>query len=1100
MADLTSDYSSLRGLLIPDPRVAAIDAAQSVLTQAGPRPGVPESQTQGELLLRSTGTQAASKALRIQTQRAGFPAADAGGFIWQYDGDTFWRGWDVPTLPTHWESVRWLDGSLPAAVSAQHLHALALADGTILVVAQIRVTTLGTNDVIQVQRRDATTGVWGAGISVVTQIGGYSAGRGAHPCMVQLPGGRVLMWCWVELVGGACQVSMWYSDDNGTTWTTGATNCLPAAVTYTAAGAGASNYDQIKRLRAAYLDGDIVLMASLRVANTTPGAGDVRDVFRQYASNDLGCTFALVAETATGDVNKTGAKHDLLTYGQQILFGWCQGAATAGYPAVAILSSAWQDYRSVNGIGVGSEHSTFLTASGTAWQVADADMSLVAADDGVIYMLYRAVDIGGANFGEGVIGRSLDGGLTWTIPGQSPVANGGTWWDCGDTATHPRDFAGVWTGSRIALLHHWDANPGNEDNSIGCLYLGGASTVTAPAYGTTTPAAMSRVNWTETWLPFDEPQDIAGAWTRLATGTTSLTGGAENISTTAQYAYFQHVATSTNAEGLIVAGSLKVNSGGSVVTPSVMCQVRVADGVSEYEIRLMFSDAGAGGQVRLADVNGGTIGTETLDTTNGVDFLVALSNANVSWWVRPRSNLDDRAWQAGTPSTTLTGAGAPAATPRVRWGHDVTSTADSDWYSLHYAEGAYTGGQLALGITTSQLHPRNFAATSVSVADGTKVQAVDGPTLIGDTWHVNTRYDYAASRVLPAVAPSPRVGWRSIGTGEHKIAVALDPTLTVGHRSGNVAIGIYLGGINFRTGRIEGDTGAGSWSTLHTFDVAEGLDTLAYVRAGNSVEPDTGSTDQPYLYLNEAAGWTIKMGDSLRRVAWNGEGKWDAAGKRARLFLSGATNTEPSSGTASLWPTEVAFVLRPDQANYAGYRVVIDSQATVDGDHQIGTMVAGPVAIMGAPYSWGRVTETEANVERTVSPDGTDRTRVRGPRRRVVQFGWADGVDLTSSSGAEPTPDYLATSTAGGSQPAASATDTPYVMEGLVHLLDGPNVPLVYLPHIPKGGAVNVATLNRRRETVYGRMTSPVRVEVVQGTELESEVVRVSQVVIEELT
>ncbi|MCP4850480.1 MAG: hypothetical protein GY900_01955, partial [Actinomycetia bacterium] len=842
MADRIADYDSFRGLLIQDPRITGVDSTESVLSEAGPRPGVPVPQQQTAMVLQATGDQAAGKQLRVQTLHSGSPVAGTrAGFVWQYEGDADWRGWDLPTVPTHWESIRWLTGVDTTEVSAKYLHAVTLADRSIVTAFEVAATAPTTRDMVQVQVRDPTTGAWGSEVTVYTQAGGYSTGRASHPCMLQLPGGRLLLWHWVELSSGAMQIRMHYSDDGGATWDVGSASCLPIQIDYTAEGVGATGYDAFARLRAGYLDGDILLLAGVRVANNSIGAGNTRDIFRQYASSDLGSTFTQVSESTYTDTNYTGSHQDIVSHDGALIVGWASGYVSVNQRTVAgSMSSVWQDFQTISLYGIASgEISTELAAAATSGsQVSDADFALVSADDGALYQIQRATVTGGggAHLNSGLIARSFDGGLTWAYLGQSPIGtmNGGNWWTCGDAATHPRDFAAVWHEGRIVLLHHWDANPGNEDNSVAALYLGGYSTVTLP--GAPSAVFAERVNWTTTWLPFDEPQNVAG-WSLSGAGTTALAGGALNISTSTQSALHTVAPTGTNTEGLICAGSVLENSGGSVLSGTIIVNVRVADGAADYEVQLRIGGASATGNIKLTDMNGSDIGTVVLDTTAGVDFLIAISDANVTWWVRPRSNGSDREWTAGTASTTLTSNGTPAAAHQIQWGHAGASTADSDWFSFHYTEASYTGDQMSEGQTNpDDLAARAYATAPVYVDGGTSIKAFDGPTLSADKWNINTRADYAVDRLLPTVAPSPRNTWRSIGTGETKIAFALDPTITAASRSGNTVIGVAVMGANFRTFSIEGDTGGGSWSQLATFDAAEGMASMAFTRAGNSLE------------------------------------------------------------------------------------------------------------------------------------------------------------------------------------------------------------------------------------------------------------------------
>ena len=96
-------------------------------------------------------------------------------------------------------------------------------------------------------------------------------------------------------------------------------------------------------------------------------------------------------------------------------------------------------------------------------------------------------------------------------------------------------------------------------------------------------------------------------------------------------------------------------------------------------------------------------------------------------------------------------------------------------------------------------------------------------------------------------------------------------------------------------------------------------------------------------------------------------------------------------------------------------------------------------------------------------------------------------------------PDYILNSADGSAKPVGSPAETPYLMEGLVSVLNpdgGPARAVVYLPTIPKAGTT--VTLNRRHQMIAGRVTSPVQIESIQGDEGSDEVWRVASVTIEE--
>jgi hypothetical protein len=103
---------------------------------------------------------------------------------------------------------------------------------------------------------------------------------------------------------------------------------------------------------------------------------------------------------------------------------------------------------------------------------------------------------------------------------------------------------------------------------------------------------------------------------------------------------------------------------------------------------------------------------------------------------------------------------------------------------------------------------------------------------------------------------------------------------------------------------------------------------------------------------------------------------------------------------------------------------------------------------------------------------------------------WTDGTDLTTIEDDDGDPDFFS---AGGS-PASLRYGTPYVLEGLLRLLDGGARQLVYLPRVTGSAQV----LLRRDEIMLGSLEGSVRRETVVGDELGDEVVRVSTITVRE--
>src|SRR5690606_5416765 len=221
-----------RGLLVHDERVTLDrDDAAHTWVDMGPRPGVPEDQgdPRSLLVLKASGEQSADASLQVQAIRAGF-AGDrrrAAGYVYRDARDDDWRGWDVPHTITGWEWLR--RAGSPSTAFLHQAHMLRLQDGRVLLVAR---DAAFSPPVVTVRRYDPATGEW---TSLTTVAPPSSPLVGAEeeallaqawPCLVQLPGGRVQLYAWVGDGSTYEQLSMWYSDDQGETWTRGARWCL----------------------------------------------------------------------------------------------------------------------------------------------------------------------------------------------------------------------------------------------------------------------------------------------------------------------------------------------------------------------------------------------------------------------------------------------------------------------------------------------------------------------------------------------------------------------------------------------------------------------------------------------------------------------------------------------------------------------------------------------------------------------------------------------------------------------------------------------------------------------------------------------------------
>lgn len=1105
-ADKSRSY--YRGLLLQDPRLRSPDclwSAQSSYTEANPRPGAPVSTGTSQAVLQASGEQSVSASVTIQGLAAGMPGPGGAGIGWYGAGDLLCRGWDPPLLLSGWEAVTWTDGSGPAVIrEVGSPHAVTLSDGTVVAAAQVRhVSGVTTTYRIYVFVRDPSTGSWSSQ-SVYSQSGAPTLGL--WPCLLVLPSGQIQLYYLRELTD-ECQMAMLYSTDQGATWSTGSLACLNTSMdTSGAPGAGADGGDPW-RPRAVYKDGQVLMMVSYRLHDTSL---DTAESYYQFASSDLGCSFDAVGTVWNGDAgtDEGGAYHELLVLDGkfQMLF---LGVNRSDRPVLRAVANAYERIGSVAVTDLGFAGTWGNLDATTADYYTDGDLAAWVDEDGVAYLAGRMV----TDNGEIVIARSNDGGTTWAMLGQSDYAGMGdpvgAVIDFADASTYVKNLCAVRQGGRAILLHNWAANPGDEDNSLGAAYLGGWSTVTMPTLSSVRED-VQQVSWSRTWFAIEVPSDCG--WTASGAGSATLSSGSLVVSTTAQAKNFSINPTGTIAEGMVVRVALKVTSGGSLASDTVGARLRVADGVNDYDVSLRARLNGSTHEVRVYDNNAGAaVGSDmTVAGTGGVDLLVALGDASLAVWYRARGLGTDRDYAEGPASTSLTTDGAtPEANHLIQWGHFLGSTADSAWYEVHYVSDEYAGFSV-LDLSEGQENPDDlFARTAgagvIYIDDGLQVRVVDGPLLAGETFTIAAAPEYAISRIFPETSPSPRVRFRSTSTAQQTIALAFDESLlgTVESALGNSAIGLYLGGINWRTGTLQGyDVDTAAWVTIATIDTSTGMTGLDWTRKGNTVIPATGGAgDQPYLHFNECAGWTLGYnGVTFRRIRASTEGRWDRTSgttKRPTLFLEEVEGTDPTSGgSAYLMPTEYTCVVYTE-ATYAGYRLVIDSQTTVDGYFEIGTCVLGPVVLFGSEYSWGRRIETEPGADVTAARDGTDRARPLAPTRRAVELSWVDGVELSGVEGGDP--DYVLPTATASATPAASVGDVPYLLDGLVRWLDGARRPVVYLPRLAKGPPDTIH-LNRRAQFLYGRTAGTVSVENVLGEELSSELSRIGAIAIREVT
>lgn len=1100
MAQLTRTH--LRGLLIPDPRLtydAAWSSTLSNATQAGPVPGEAVAQQDGFATLVATGTQSAGGALRLLAQDAGMPALGGAGIVWRNDGDTLYRGWDVPQTITGFDYVRYT-----TTVNAfRDPCVMRLADDG-LVVAYEDVA----GSAVMVARRAATATSWTQEtvFSHAVSIGAAYV-TGARPCMVQLPSGRLLVFYAVEdTASTALQVGMSYSDDSGDTWTRGQRYCLAASIS--------TATTTLQRMRAAYLNGQIVLLLDLRDTSTA-----YYRRLAQYGSADLGATFSLVDQYSGADASNQGAYPDVVATSAAFLLAYVRYDGTRSRPRSRRIGSAFARFSTATEVDLQASTNPMSWGSYAAGDYTAGDLALAADDVGRVYAFGRDVSVAGLD--DVAVRYTEDSGDTWVGPGSSShQTTKAMLWRGEDSSTSPRTMSATWQRGRAVLATTHQSTGTTADASISVLFAGGWATAQLPAL-TSVVSHDTMCAWERTWLPFDLPQDTGTAWSVVTAGTPTITLGSTGLQITGATGVppdsvtYTATPTGTMAQGVIAEVWVDVDSG--LATLKVRAGVA---GPDSFEASITVSPTA----VTLLDVTGAsTIATvSTTAGTSGVWIRLAVgcpsvsgNNGRCAAWYAPgsRGDTEDRAWiPVGASQTLVQGTDT---THRVQF---ISGTGGFVAFSHRWRWAAYTSGAYA-GTALTQVYsgqanpgdllPREVTGEPVYIADGVSVAGTDGPLYRNDAWNIDADYRYPVRAVHVEQEPSPRRAWRSTTDASEQI-IAWELTSTLASASPFLAPDrcLYLGNVNFRTAYWEGRDTFGAWQTIATIDTATGQNGLGYYRDGSLVRARSALGTNAIgriLTENELAGAYFSMagGTRIRPISTSTAGTWpnpNSSGGQITRCIIGAIASDPVSGTdgAVLMPNVAIIAAETSTLIYSAYRLRIPAQTTHEGYFRVGVLVQGRFYVFGQQYSQNRGQEMAPAYELTEARGGARRVQRTGPSRRAVEIAWDEGVD--GSALARNGDDWVQLHNSG--DPVAMPADVTVSMLGLLDELGGAVTPVVYLPSVQvMSGGTTVRQIVTPPLMLYGRIrTETLRVDTVQGNEYDSpgEVYRVARVRIEE--
>lgn len=1052
----------IRGLLRPDTRVGVdtYDHDNSTATQQGPKPGSAEPQQATSLGLDPLGDMAANTKLRIETVKGGMPGIQGAQYVW-------WELGDNPADVRYWDPPVWVSGFefIDRTTTANRWrlpHVIKLRSGTLLAAATYDTTG------VHVLRRSASAVAW-------TDLGSPGAtytGTGVLPCptLVELPSGRVLLLQFRdEATSTGYQLAGWYTDDEGTTWTEQGGNLLASSLS--------TITTTPRRLRAAYLDQRIVLFGHLE--HVTAG----EDQVFQWASVDLGNRFSHVS-TLDGAANHGYVEviaHRGRLYVAMLEFDSLLVTA-AHVPYLRILGNAYDPIEDAERILMTPTSDTMEWATRAAGLFTAGDLALWGDEDGALWCMGRDLDSLGAN--EVTVRRSLDEGATWVAPGDGPAAHAGvSVVRSEDAATYPRQFSVVSCFGEAVVLSTHAANPGTADDSLCCWTLGGFTDTRVTASSDIFPDDdYDRWGFISTWFPFDAPEDTIYTLGTVGAPTVTATSTGRRIQTVGGEAVRWDVSgfTATLAEGARVLIECRVGSG-----DNTKVEIRLSDATPlHYEVHAIVED----GQLRLYDaIAAADIGTvTTTDAVSGqVQVMLQLTSTGAVCRYCVRTNGQDRSW-------INVGSGAPtsaAANPgnRIRFGAGENTDTTYRWWGYTY--GAWMG--------TPALTARTYSTLPIYVKGGTSIQAKDGPTSIGDIWHIDTAYDFPVDHLDPMVHPSPDVPWRSV-VDNVELDLEWEVDAADSRLLGALASAALIGA-NIGTAELWFKT-AGVWAKDVDLDLRAGT-SLRYTRDGQVVLPDNSAGGELTHYLphHASAGMTFKLSATkLRKVARQSSGAWTLGGSslEPRFQLDGVDGTEPTSGTGGeLWVKDYAAVFVPAAA-FTHVRLRIPAQRTADGYYEIGKFLLGEFYAFGRDPASNRGLEISPIYELREGQTGQRRVRRRNRARRAVEMAWTDPQLATDIQKDKPDPVWLEGWDAASPPPIAAPAAVLYDLRGLLDDLGGAFTPVVILPRVPLlDDAADVEHLRHPEHLLYSRcMTQTLRLDVGTGNEWSNEDLRSGRV------
>lgn len=1136
------DKTFWQGLAVQDDRVIHDNlrpksgvANPSFYTQQNPRPGVPYSNQKTDLTLEASGSQSQDGHLQFLTARARHPKVENAGFVWRDvaagDKTSQFKGWDGYASVTGWEAIRCSN----IIVDSAELTIIRLQSGKMLIGGINPSLTASPRSVYRYDPVDASFTEFT--FSLEGPIGSGSTAKG--PGMLQLPTGRVLFYIGTE---DGDQIDCYYSDDEGTTWA-----LYSARVLGTVLEDHYGEIPTINQITVAYQGGQVVMVieATDSEDTTTNNGAERLHQFYQYASDDLGMGFTFIG----GLMDYSSAGHILAIRASRFpkvlpiptggfLLGFYEKFNVIGEPIESDFSqyvcraigNAWQPFADIPDTVIytldpqtGAQ--TDLQIGFTMWFDEDAALYAMVVDDlnsgsssipsrgweRISYLVCRSVDFG----------RSWEEWKAWT-------------YESADDETYLEKFDCDCTAGRALLITRYSEGETPNDYagpSVCCVYLGGFSDHTNPSILDTKNfkdldyiglADSNDGNWNSgrLYMPIGLPQNTGWTYSGVA-GTITLGCDLNIANAIGQNPFYAESLDTTQNDALYVEFEMRLDTGGSLANDYVLVAMQLGDAATyEYRVHIRVGPTG----IRIRDYNGAVnIGADILfDTSTRFKFRAILDKSGSDkfrcWWARSEDH--HREWTEG-PAGNVANAGAGWGPDRVEWGHWGGAIAnDSNWFYFGYCGYPSYWSPRSKDEPADDwenyidLHAKSYPTVGpYLIEDGVKIRASSGPSRLDETFDVEAAYDYPISNIDPRISPSPNRPWRSDSITRADIQLVYTMRTTAGSIfSDNDPTLVYMLNTNIKEFYVDGWNGA--WAVLGHAIASDGYSGYAWDRREERVRPAsaTATHGEHWLYHEAHKGDTmlLKAGedDAPVKITHNSEGAWysDGVGGVATKIPTVAIDPDALAGldtggtTASIWRRDFGIIIAQSVSlAYDLIRIRIPDHITADGYFQIGNLYVGPCFVFGKSYDNEWTIEEQGNVDIIERRDGGRRSRVLGPRRRLVTFSLANtAIDLCPTQQPNPSPDFVSGLVPGSVNAIATPHDTSRMVMGVVDRAQGADLPVVLCRYVEQYDARYEIQLNVPLGQHYGRIVTDPSVDNVIGTELHNEVERMSRVTIEE--